>query len=75
MKLELKEYRVDSEADIEESGVTKVLAFITIIANLIGDNNSVEVNIPIQVTSLNSDTGNDMDTQRLTACENLLNNF
>ena len=75
MKLELKEYRVDSEADITENGVAKVLAFITIIANLIGDNNSVEVNIPIQVTSLNSDTGKDMDAQRLAACENLINNF
>jgi len=75
MKLELKEYRVDSEADIEENGVAKVLAFITIIANLKGDNNNVEVNIPIQVTSLNSDTGTDMDIQRQAACENLLNNF
>jgi len=75
MILELKEYRVDSESDFVENGVEKVLAFISIIANLKGDNNSVEVVIPIQVTSLNSDTGDAMDLQRQTACENLLNNF
>lgn len=75
MKLEIKEYRVDSESDFTDNGVEKVLAFISIIAILQGDNNSIEVVIPIQVTSLNSDTGEAMDLQRQKACENLINNY
>jgi len=75
MKLKIKEYRVDSESDFTDNGVEKVLAFISIIAILQGDNNSVELVIPIQVTSLNSDTGEAMDLQRQTACENLINNY
>ena len=75
MKLELKKIVINSETDFIEDGVEKVLASITIVADLSGENNIREIPISIQVVSLNSDTGTDMDTQRLAACENLINNF
>ena len=75
MKLELKKILVNSETDFIENDIEKVLANITIVADLVGANNTQEVPISIEVVSLNSDTGKDMDTQRLAACENLINNF
>ena len=75
MKLELKKIVVNSETDFIEDEVEKVLANITIVADLVGNNNTREVPIYIEVVSLNSDRGDEMDAQRLAACENLLNNF
>ena len=75
MKLELKKILVNSETDFIEDGVEKVLANITIVADLVGAKNTQEVPISIEVVSLNSDRGTEMDAQRQAACENLINNF
>jgi len=75
MKLQINKIIVNSETDFIENEVKKVRADITIACNLYGDNNTREVPISIEVISLNSDSGDSMDLQRQTACENLLNNF
>ena len=75
MKLELKKIVVNSETDFIENDIEKVLANITIVADLVGANNTQEVPISIEVVSLNSDRGDEMDAQRQAACENLINNF
>jgi len=75
MTLQLKKIIINNESDIEENGVEKVVASISIIATLVGKNTEVDVVIPTTVTSLNSDRGFEMDAQRQTACENLINNF
>ncbi len=75
MKLELKKILVNSETDFIENDIEKVLANITIVADLVGANNTQEVPIYIEVVSLNSDRGDEMDAQRQAACENLINKF
>ncbi len=75
MKLELKKIVVNSETDFIEDEVEKVLANITIVADLVGNNYTREVPIYIGVVSLNSDRGDEMDAQRQAACENLINKF
>jgi len=75
MKLALKKIIINNESDIEENGVEKVVANISIIATLVGKTTEVDVVIPTTVISLNSDTGVDMDAQREVYCQSLINNF
>ena len=75
MKLALKKIIINNESDIEENGVEKVVANISIIATLVGKTTEVDVVIPTTVISLNSDTGVDMDAQREVYCQCLINNF
>lgn len=75
MKLEIKRIVVNSETDFIEDDVKKVRAGITIVADLVGKNSTREVPISIEIISLNSDSGDDMDLQRQIECEDLINNF
>lgn len=75
MELTLVKIIVNSESDFSEEGVDKVLADISIIAELSGNGNKAQVVIETQAISLNSDTGVKMDEDRLAHCTNLLNNF
>ena len=75
MILQLKDYIVNREIDFTENEVAKIKADITIVCNLIGDNNTNEISIPILVINENSQTGEEMDTQRLLEINNLINNY
>jgi len=75
MILQLKKIIVNSETDFIEDDIEKVLADITIVANLIGKNETREIPISTQVVSLNNDRGFEMDAQREIHCENLINKF
>lgn len=72
MKLELQSFIVNNEVDIVDGGIDKVLANISILINVIGANTTNTMVAQIDVISLNTDTGVEMDLQRLAACENYI---
>ena len=65
--MELVKYIVNSETDLNEDGVDKVIADLSVVISISGN----EVSIPLKVVNLNSQTGAEMDAQR----EQEVNNF
>lgn len=75
MKLELVRYVVNSEVDFVENEVDKIKVDISVICNLVGDNNTNEVALPLTVINNNSQTGDQMDAQRMSEITNLIINY
>lgn len=75
MKLELVRYVVNSEVDFVENEVDKIKVGISVICNLVGDNNTNEVALPLTVINNNSQTGDQMDAQRMSEITNLIINY
>lgn len=75
MKLELKRYVINSEVDFIENGVDKIKVDISVICDLVGASNSNEISLPLFVINENSQTGDEMDTQRISEINNFINTY
>jgi len=75
MKLELKRYVINSEVDFIENGVDKIKVDISAICDLVGASNSNEISLPLLVINENSQTGDEMDAQRINEINNFINTY
>ena len=66
---------VNSETDFEENGIAKINVNITVVCDLVGTNNTNEIALPLTVINLNSQTGEEMDIDRMIAINDLINNY
>jgi len=75
MNLVFKRAVVNSETDFEENGIAKINVNITVVCDLVGANNTNEIALPLTVINLNSQTGEEMDIDRMIAINDLINNY
>jgi hypothetical protein len=75
MELIFKRSVVNSEIDFVENGIDKINVDITIVCDLVGVNNTTEIALPLIVINLNSQTGEEMDIDRMIAINNLIANY
>jgi hypothetical protein len=75
MKIELIKYIVNSEVDFIENEVDKIKVDISVVCSLVGANNTNEISLPLTVINDNSQTGDQMDTQRMNEVLNLINTY
>jgi len=75
MELIFKRSVVNSEIDFVENGIDKINVNITIVCDLVGVNNTTEIALPLIVINLNSQTGEEMDIDRMIAINNLIANY
>jgi hypothetical protein len=75
MNLTFKHAVINKETDFEENGIDKINVDITIVCDLVGTNNVQEIALPFSVINLNSQTGEEMDIERIMAINNYVNNF
>jgi len=75
MNLQFKHAVINKETDFVENGIDKINVDITIVCDLIGTNNVQEIALPFVVINLNSQTGEEMDIDRMIAINDYVNNF
>jgi len=75
MNLVFKRAVVNSETDFIDNGVDKINVNITVICDLVGANNTNEIGLPLTVINLNSQTGEEMDIDRMIAINEFINNY
>jgi hypothetical protein len=75
MNLTFKHAVINKETDFVENGIDKINVDITIVCDLIGTNNVQEIALPFVVINLNSQTGEEMDIDRMIAINDYVNNF
>lgn len=75
MNLNFKHAVINKETDFVDNGIDKINVNITIVCDLIGTNNVQEIALPFEVINLNSQTGEEMDIERMLAINNYINNF
>jgi len=75
MNLTFKHAVINKETDFVENGIDKINVDITIVCDLIGTNNVQEIALPFVVINLNSQTGEEMDIDRMIAINDFVNNF
>jgi len=75
MELIFKRSVVNSEIDFVENGIDKINVNITVVCDLVGVNNTTEIALPLIVINLNSQTGEEMDIDRMIAINDLINNY
>ena len=75
MNLVFKRAVVNSETDFIDNGVDKINVNITVICDLVGVNNTNEIGLPLTVINLNSQTGEEMDIDRMIAINEFINNY
>jgi hypothetical protein len=75
MELIFKRSVVNSEIDFVENGIDKINVNITVVCDLVGVNNTTEIALPLIVINLNSQTGEEMDIDRMIAINNLIANY
>jgi len=75
MELIFKRSVVNSEIDFVENGIDKINVDITVVCDLVGVNNTTEIALPLIVINLNSQTGEEMDIDRMIAINNLIANY
>ncbi len=75
MNLTFVRYDVLQEIDFVENEVDKIRVNISVVCNLVGDNNTNEISIPILVINENSQTGDEMDAQRINEINNFINTY
>lgn len=75
MNLVFKRAVINSETDFDDNGVDKINVNITVVCDLVGTNNTNEIGLPLTVINLNSQTGEEMDIDRMVAINDLINNY
>lgn len=75
MNLVFKRAVINSETDFDDNGVAKINTNITVVCDLVGTNNTNEIGLPLTVINLNSQTGEEMDEQRILEINNFVNNY
>lgn len=75
MNLTFKYAVINKETDFTDNGIDKINVDITIICDLVGANNTNEIGLPLTVINLNSQTGEEMDIDRMNAINNYVNNY
>lgn len=77
MKLEFIKYVVNTETDFIEDGIQKINVHLTVVSKSIADVNNIMpvLTSDVYVVNLNTQTGVEMDNQRLEASINFLNNL
>ena len=75
MNLVFKRAVINKETDFVENGIDKINVDITIVCDLVGVNNTTEIALPLTVINLNSQTGEEMDIDRMIAINDLINNY
>lgn len=75
MNLTFKHAVINKETDFVENGIDKINVDITIVCDLVGANNTQEIALPFVVVNLNSQTGEEMDIDRMIAINDYVNNF
>jgi hypothetical protein len=75
MNLTFKHAVINKETDFVENGIDKINVDITIVCDLVGTNNVQEIALPFVVINLNSQTGEEMDIDRMIAINDYVNNF
>jgi len=75
MNLQFKHAVINKETDFVENGIDKINVDITIVCDLVGTNNVQEIALPFVVINLNSQTGEEMDIDRMIAINDYVNNY
>ena len=75
MNLVFKRAVINKETDFIDNGIDKINVDITIVCDLVGVNNTTEIALPLTVINLNSQTGEEMDIDRMIAINNLIANY
>lgn len=75
MNLTFKHAVINKETDFVENGIDKINVDITIVCDLVGTNNVQEIALPFVVINLNSQTGEEMDIDRMIAINDYVNNY
>ena len=75
MNLVFKRAVINKETDFIDNGIDKINVDITIVCDLVGVNNTTEIALPLTVINLNSQTGEEMDADRMIAINNLIANY
>ena len=75
MNLVLKRTVINSETDFTENGIEKINVYMSVVCDLVGANNTNEIALPLTVINLNSQTGEEMDADRVAAVNDLINNY
>lgn len=75
MNLTFKHAVINKETDFTENGIDKINVNITVVCDLVGANNTNEIGLPLTVINLNSQTGEEMDIDRMNAINDFVNNY
>jgi len=77
MKLEFIKYVVNSEVDFIEDGIEKIKVHLTVVSKSIADVNNIMpvLTSDVYLVNLNTQTGVEMDNQRLEVSINYLNSL
>ena len=75
LKFEFTRYIVNREEDFVEDGVDKIRAYLTVCIGTVGatNNRPPEMTRDLEVVNLNTQTGEQMDTQRIQECKAFVN--